>query len=604
MTKLNKTIAKKTAASGKLRIGDHWNAITIIALSQSNPLKAIAEFVENSIDAKARNITIVRGKEKGRLYLKITDDGEGIPRDEAGIPNFKYVATHICDSIKRQLKNHGLTGIQGEFGIGLLSFWTVGEELILTSSGSNGKTYQMRMVKGKPNYSVQQKRSLFPQKGTELKIQPLLSGIKQLSGDKIQWYLASELRDRIKNSGVQIKVLDRQARKEFKVEPRKFTGQLLHRLPPTDSPYGPLYLELYLSEPDPQHHVGLYRSGTRVLERLDQLDVFQKEPWTSGYLQGIIDVPYLNLTPGTRSGIIQDEAFEAFCTSLKPVEETLLTMIENQRKAEEEKASRQILRSIQRAFQEALLALPEEEYDWFDIRGREKRKAAESPSGGETKANPGVPIVEESSEEELLQKEFFEYAGPLFNVRISPSSSIVPVGGSKNLRAIPRDRSRRLVEDHLTFHWEILEGDGHLDPIDSEVTTFKAPKEPSLVHIQVTVSQKTTVCKTEGLLTITDSLLPKSKEAASANQGLPSYTFHKAPGELWRSRFQSDKNVIVINNAHRDFVHASKTKALKLRYICRLFAKELVYKNFPGLPADQLLERMIELSLYSEENLK
>jgi len=34
---------------GKLRIGNDWNAITIIALSQSNPLKAIAEFVENSI---------------------------------------------------------------------------------------------------------------------------------------------------------------------------------------------------------------------------------------------------------------------------------------------------------------------------------------------------------------------------------------------------------------------------------------------------------------------------------------------------------------------------------------------------------------------------
>ena len=29
---------------GKLRIGDDWNAINIIALSQSNPLKAVAEF--------------------------------------------------------------------------------------------------------------------------------------------------------------------------------------------------------------------------------------------------------------------------------------------------------------------------------------------------------------------------------------------------------------------------------------------------------------------------------------------------------------------------------------------------------------------------------
>jgi hypothetical protein len=30
-------------ARGNLRIGDHWNAMNITALSQSNPLKAVAE---------------------------------------------------------------------------------------------------------------------------------------------------------------------------------------------------------------------------------------------------------------------------------------------------------------------------------------------------------------------------------------------------------------------------------------------------------------------------------------------------------------------------------------------------------------------------------
>ena len=46
----------KVADRGKLKIGDDWNAIRIIALSQGNPLKAIAEFVENSIDAHAKTI--------------------------------------------------------------------------------------------------------------------------------------------------------------------------------------------------------------------------------------------------------------------------------------------------------------------------------------------------------------------------------------------------------------------------------------------------------------------------------------------------------------------------------------------------------------------
>ena len=91
-------------ARGRLKIGDDWNAITIIALSQSNPMKAIAELIENSIDAKSRSVTVTRGREGGRHYLSIKDDGEGVPRDEAGLPDFRYVATHICDSVKRRLK--------------------------------------------------------------------------------------------------------------------------------------------------------------------------------------------------------------------------------------------------------------------------------------------------------------------------------------------------------------------------------------------------------------------------------------------------------------------------------------------------------------------
>jgi hypothetical protein len=124
-----------TRRKGKLKIGDDWNAITIIALSQSNPLKAIAELVENSVDAKARTVTITRGREHGRHFLAIRDDGEGVPRDSEGRPDFHYVATHICDSIKRRLKAGGAAGLQGEFGIGLLSFWTIGEVLTMTSNG-------------------------------------------------------------------------------------------------------------------------------------------------------------------------------------------------------------------------------------------------------------------------------------------------------------------------------------------------------------------------------------------------------------------------------------------------------------------------------------
>ena len=160
---------KKGTSAGKLRIADHWNAISIIASSQGNPLKAVAEFVENSIDARARHIVITRGKKKGEFYLKVSDNGEGILRDGKGLPDFRHVATHICDSVKRQLKAKGAEGIQGEFGIGLLSFWTVGQNLSVTCCGADGSTYEMTMTKNAPEFSVLKKRVLIPFEGTPVK---------------------------------------------------------------------------------------------------------------------------------------------------------------------------------------------------------------------------------------------------------------------------------------------------------------------------------------------------------------------------------------------------------------------------------------------------
>ncbi len=589
--------------SGRLRIGDDWNAITIIALSQQNPLKAVAEFVENSIDAAARNITIVRGRDRGQHFLRIKDDGQGIPRDEQGLPNFQYVATHICDSIKRQLKRNGAQGMQGEFGIGLLSFWTVGQEMLLTSMGGDGRAYQMHMRKGDPKYEVRQKGILFADGGTELTIRPLLPGIKQFSGEKLQWYLASELRDRIRQTRVQIKIIDRTSRAEYKVEPRQFEGRLLHQLARQPSPH--TYIELYLNRPDTGNVVGLYRAGTRVLENICELAVFSKAPWTGGYLQGIVEAGYLNLTPGTRTGVIQDEALARLEKELQPTEEQLLRLIEEQRRAEEEQTSRDVLRSIQKAIKEAILTLPAEEYDWFNIR---EETRSERPSAAEP-SQEGEPLIindrpAESPTPGREQKQFFDYPGPLFSARISPSSAVVAVNNARSFRAIPRDRAQRLVENDLCFQWQIAEGEGRLENDNTEITTFRALAEPGLTRVRLVVTQADVRCEAEALVTITESLLPPPKARDTTRQGIPAYTFQRAPGELWRSRHDAEKNLIVINSGHRDFVFAARNKSLKLRYICRLYAKELVLGNFVGVPAEQLLERLIELSLYTEENLK
>ena len=600
----------KTNERGKLKIGDDWNAIRIIALSQSNPLKAIAEFVENSIDANAKTIRITRGREHGAHYLAIKDDGNGVPRDADGLPDFKYVATHICNSIKRRLRADGNgMGLQGEFGIGLLSFWTVGDILTMTSTGADQRTYQMTMRKGDPRYDVSPRRVLFAEKGTELRISPLLEGIRTLSGEKIQWYLASELRDRIKDAHVRVTVIDKLARKQYEVEPRQFEGRLLHRLPLIRAPYGDAYAELYLAEPADSSRVALTRSGTRVIEDLASLPGLDHAPWSSRYVQGLIDAPFLNLTPGTRSGIIQDERYAALVAALEPMEAHVKGLIEEQQRAEEEQASQQSLRAIQRAFHEALLALPREEYDWFDVQGRAHREGGPGGPNGDgaisaSQVEAAVPGLVEPAPADAQQRQFFDYAGPLYGVVISPAASTTPLNEVRKFRALPRDRSRRRVHKDLRFNWEILEGDGSLQGVGDQEVEYRAPAIPGLARLRVTVIQRETACSAEALVTITDSLEVAMSSAVITTRGLPGYTFERAAGELWRCRFDTERNIIVVNSGHRDFVFATRNRALQLRYLARLYVKELVLKNFGGLPADQLLERMIELSLYAEEKLK
>jgi hypothetical protein len=156
----------------------------------------------------------------------------------------------------------------------------------------------------------------------------------------------------------------------------------------------------------------------------------------------------------------------------------------------------------------------------------------------------------------------------------------------------------------MAFTWELVDGEGTLHGVSDQEVEYRAPAVPGLARLKVTVTQRDVTVTAEALITVTDSLESAITPAVVNSRGLPGYTFERAAGELWRCRFDAERNIIVVNSGHRDFVFATRNRALQLRYLVRLYVKELVLKNFAGLPADQLLERMIELSLYAEEKLK
>ena len=189
---------------------------------------------------------------------------------------------------------------------------------------------------------------------------------------------------------------------------------MLHQLPPVRSQFGEAYAELYLTAPAEECRVAITKSGTRVIEDMASLPGLAHAPWPSRYLQGLIDVPYLNLTPGTRSGIVHDEHDTAFVDSLGSLEAHLNTLIDEQRRAEEEEANAESLRAIQRAFREAMLVLPREEYDWFEIH----TAPASANSGGQPPEQAA-----ELDDEEKLATGVPEPAG----AQCSASSSSFPV---------------------------------------------------------------------------------------------------------------------------------------------------------------------------------
>ena len=72
------------------------------------------------------------------------------------------------------------------------------------------------------------------------------------------------------------------------------------------------------------------RSDADLLALLDDL---AHPPWTLRCLQGHVDAPFVNLTPGTRSGLIHDTAYATLCEALQPLERKLVEVIEEQRRA-------------------------------------------------------------------------------------------------------------------------------------------------------------------------------------------------------------------------------------------------------------------------------
>jgi hypothetical protein len=91
------------AITGNLKPADPFELIRWLARSQNDPRKALAELVQDSLDAGAGRVQIIRARERGVTTLHVIDDGSGVLPEMTREEGLGYIATHIGHSRKRNL---------------------------------------------------------------------------------------------------------------------------------------------------------------------------------------------------------------------------------------------------------------------------------------------------------------------------------------------------------------------------------------------------------------------------------------------------------------------------------------------------------------------
>lgn len=564
-----------------LSIGDEQNAILILQQSQADPQKAVAELVENSIDAKARHVRITRLRKHGRLSLLIADDGEGIRANPQGDPDMDWVATHICDSLKRHLTPAQKGEVQGQFGIGMLGFAAVGEELIVRSRRTGSRTKSMRWLAYQRDYEKDISDTQLRSAGTEVEILGIRREIQnRLTAEKLQRYLSEELRDRIRRSAVHLVIDDKVGvRKQLAVKPREFAGEPLNsgqkEIP---TPAGLVKLDLYFAFPKEGERalVSVARNGTRLLPDVTECEELRHSPWDCNLLEGQIDFSGLTPAPATRRGFLPDEGLERLVSVLSSVEPGIQLEIEQLRKRLDERISAEVLEKLKRAFAEAMDELAED-YSWFERAGSGIRGPGPRPPGPTTKRKP-IALS----------------AGPLHELRVSPKVAVIGPEETRILSARCFDPSGALIPSGVSFLWWTRSTLIDLKP-SAQVATVRSFQKEGEALVRVTARLKGVEKVAESRIVVTNA----------RNQfGFPPPDPVRGPMESWRSKYSPDRGVLEINIDHRDYVRA-KTQGGKsyIRYLSKLYAKELVLLNMGGASAGQVLESMVELTSILEAKL-
>jgi hypothetical protein len=610
--------AKKSRGSdvqtGRLRVHDPFELIRWLALSQPDPRKALAELVQNSLDAGCRNVRITRAREKKVPCLRILDDGDGVIPELSRPEALKYVATHIGHSRKRDLSPHERLQLmtQGQYGIGLLGFWSLGEMLEIRSHLPGQTPHRLVLHRDRPEYEIEPLRGklAFEERWTEVVVSNLTKeAAAAVAARRASDYLAGELRGQLLGRNVEVVVDDKMARgrspKSLRVRPPRFLGERVEAIASLEIPgHGIIRLELYLTgdEAAPlSPPLALYAAGTMVADSFDELGALGLDhpPWTDARLSGLVDFPALRVAPGSRRGVIPDDVAHLFAKALFSIAPALSSLIEIRQLERAEQLDKNVIRDLQRAFRDFYKGRPK----YTMLPTEQSGVGAESP-----RAATGVHVDPDEAAIAIPGPETGEPTpglfppGPLETVTIAPKRLLVELGGEARARANALDADGRRLTSGVSFSWQLERPGGSLRELDespggTNVVTIVSGDDVGEGTLSVHAHQCEGDRHASAIATVevVDSLPTRSDE------GLPEPDLVDYAGSSWRSRLHDGR--WQVNVGHPDYKTNSSRPALKLRYLAMLFAKEVVLRSSQDPRLEDPLEQMVEVSAYADRQL-
>jgi hypothetical protein len=587
----------------RLKPADPFDLIRLLARSQNDPRKAVAELIQNSLDAAASEVTVTRFRRGGAVCLSVHDNGRGVLDAMDRQTALQHIATHIGHSYKQHLTPEERYRLmqQGKYGIGLLGFWSVGRFLSIRSRVGGSEVWTLQLEEDKPD------GSLGPEKGqkvldptwTEVVIRDVHPAAQRLlGGRKLADYLAFELRGQLLQRGTRLRVLDRIARgraqQDFPVRPARFQGVPLREI--TEYPvegHSPLKVELhYLPEEHGPGCVTLASAGTVVADDLVHLEAadLRHPPWSLGRLTGMIDAPFLDAAPGTRRGVVPNAKCEAFVRAMGSLAGRVSSWLAAFEEARAREADRALQARLRRVFRDLQKKLPH--YELFPVAaGADGKGAGDALEGAAEREPRPAPPEEEAPEAELYPP------GSIEAVKIVPGACRLPIGAEKDLQARATDATGRVLREGVSWRWSLAEGPGRLEGDGSSRVSYRADAAGS-ARISLEARQGDRAAFAEARIEVLEELEVPGRE----DIGIPDPIEVKDPEGRWRSRLREGK--WEFNASHPDYLLASADPARRFRYLATLLAKEFVLRQVSGGAAeDRLLESLVEVLSAIEDRL-